>query len=266
MKIKILSLLIVSMTSSLYVHAFEYAKADSAYNAKNYEEAVALYTQAIEEEGVSAGILYNLGNAYYRLGNDGEAVLCYERAKRLDPGNGDINRNLTFMAAKVADANKGELQGKNVSIEPDSESFIGEVYNMIAVETQSDSWAVFAVTAFILFLGSLALYVFTPNVLARKTGFFSGLIFLGFTAVFLIFSFIGAEEYTRDDQIILTDYATSLREKPSETANESSSPLHKGTKLTVLETKKGEDGKDWLKVKLNSDNIGWVKKERVETI
>ena len=140
------------------------------------------------------------------------------------------------------------------------------LYRLIAYDTRSNNWAVFAVMAFILFLGGLALYIFTPNVLARKTGFFSGLTFLGFTIIFLIFAFIGAHAYNKQDKAVLMNFTTSLLESPESGAKDISTLLHKGTKVTVLETKKGTDGEEWYKVKLNGDNIGWVKKNDIEII
>lgn len=263
---KLLLVLVSCFLTAFPCNAFDYAKADSAYNRKNYEEAANLYAQAIEREGLSAGLLYNLGNAYYRLGKDGDAMLCYERARKLDPGNELINQNLNYLAMKVTDANKGELQGKKGNLEPEEESFIGGFYRLITEETKSNSWATFAVLAFLLFLGGLAMYMFTPNVLARKTGFFSALTFLGFTIIFLIFAYLGANEFNKQDQAILMNFTTELLEKPEESAKKSTTPLHKGTKLKILDTKKGADSTEWLKVKLNPDNIGWVKKEGIEVI
>jgi hypothetical protein len=47
----------------------------------------------------SADGLYNLGNAYARAGKPGLAVLSYERATLLAPGDADINANLDFVRA-----------------------------------------------------------------------------------------------------------------------------------------------------------------------
>lgn len=259
-------LLLLLLFGALEAAAYNYASADTAYSKGNYEEAALIYSQALEKEGVSAGLLYNLGNTYYRLGKDGEAMLCYERAKRIEPSNSLINQNLNFLRNKVIDANKGALQGKAINVEPDHESFIEGLYRIIAVERKSNSWAVFAVMAFILFLGGMALYMFTPNVLARKTGFFSGLTFLGFTVVFLIFAFLAANNFNRQDEVILINFTTELLDQPREDASSTTTPLHKGTKLKILETKAGGDGTEWLKVKLNADNVGWVKKEGIEVI
>lgn len=51
----------------------------------------------------SASALYNMGNAYARDGKPGMAVLNYERAGLLAPGDPDIEANLNFVrrAAKI---------------------------------------------------------------------------------------------------------------------------------------------------------------------
>jgi hypothetical protein len=49
----------------------------------------------------SADGLYNLANSYARAGKPGMAVLNYERAALLAPGNADINANLEFVRASA---------------------------------------------------------------------------------------------------------------------------------------------------------------------
>ena len=263
---RLLALVMSMFIAGINAFGAEIAQADSAYTKGNYEEAAEIYSNIIKNEGISAGLLFNLGNTYYKLGKEGEAMICYERAKRIDPDNEQINQNLQFLKAKVLDVNKAELKGKEGNLDPDQDTFIQSVYNMIAVESKSNNWAVFAVIAFILFLGGLALYMFTPNVLARKTGFFSGLVFLGFTVVFLIFSYMAANNFTREDEAIILDFSTQLLEKPQSDAKPSTTPLHKGTKLKILEEKPAGNGNVWLKVKLNSSNSGWIKKDQLEII
>lgn len=258
--------LFITVVSAVQCFGIEVADADSAYRKGNYEEAAVLYNQLIEHEGLSAGLLYNLGNTYYRMGKDGEAMLCYERANKLDSGNETIEQNLNFLRNKVNEANKSTLQGKNVNVEPEEETFLDKIYSLIAIEHQSNGWAVFAVMAFILFLGAMAMYMFTPNVLARKTGFFSGIAFFIFTSIFILFAFLSASQYEKADEAILIDFTTELLQQPDNTSQPATTPLHRGTKLKILETRKGADGTEWLKVKLNPENVGWVKKEGIEVI
>jgi hypothetical protein len=49
----------------------------------------------------SADGLYNLANSYARAGRPGMAVLNYERAALLAPGDADINANLDFVRASA---------------------------------------------------------------------------------------------------------------------------------------------------------------------
>lgn len=264
--IKYIVTLLFIASSVVPSFAFDSTAADQAYHDGNYELATALYSEAIANEGISAGMLYNLGNCYYKLDKEADAMLCYERASKLDPGNKLIRQNLDFLSGKVLDSNRGALQGKEGNVEPDAESFIDSVYRIIAIDHRSNGWAVFAVMAFILFVGALSLYTFTPNILARKTGFFSGLVFFGFTVIFIVFAFMAASKASRQDEAILMGFTTELLQRPEASAPKASTPLHKGTKIKILDVKKGVDGTEWLQVKLNSDNIGWVRKQDLEII
>ncbi|HLZ99585.1 MAG TPA: SH3 domain-containing protein [Steroidobacteraceae bacterium] len=50
-----------------------------------------------ESKGYSAAALYNAANAYARAGKPGLAVLNYERARLLTPGDPDVDANLRFV-------------------------------------------------------------------------------------------------------------------------------------------------------------------------
>jgi len=65
-----------------------------AYREDRYPEAADRYQRAIRAGAVSADVHYDLGNAYYKLGRNGQAALAYERALRLDPRHEDAQANL----------------------------------------------------------------------------------------------------------------------------------------------------------------------------
>jgi hypothetical protein len=54
-----------------------------------------------EPVGYSAAGLYNLANSYARAGKPGMAILNYERASLLAPGDPDIQANLRFVRASA---------------------------------------------------------------------------------------------------------------------------------------------------------------------
>ncbi|XOF33642.1 MAG: hypothetical protein ACL93V_16870 [Candidatus Electrothrix sp. YB6] len=71
-----------------------FEQANIAHTREEYQQAVDLYQTIVGSSGVSAPLLYNLANSYAALGKTGPAVLNYERALRLTPGDADIQANL----------------------------------------------------------------------------------------------------------------------------------------------------------------------------
>lgn len=243
------------------------ANADSAYSAGRYEEAKALYQEAIEREGRSVELLYNHANASYEAGDLAAAVISYERARRIDPGNRQVNANLEFVRTKVNDANHGELKGKKGNVMPDNPSFLQSAHQWIAADHASDSWSMLAAAAFILLISMVALYFFSTNVMLRKLGFFSSIVLVFFTTAFLVFSFMSATEASRVDRAVLTAYRQALLKSPASDAEPVSVELHKGTSLTILEERIAAGSTEtWCLVRLNSDNSGWVRKSDIEVI
>lgn len=243
------------------------AEADRAYNAGNYQEAIEIYAAAMEMEGVSAPALFNLGNACVKANELGKAALCYERAHRLDPSDRRIRENLAYVEAKVQDANRLELKGKNMNVSPDAPSFFLAIYNNVATNTSADYWSLLAAFAFVLTLAAVALYIFSHNVVFRKTGFFGAIFCLVFCVIFLIFSFQAAKHFNSRDEGIITSYKTELREEPGDNAKASTTPLCRGTKLSVLDDEVNSKGDvTWYKVRLNSDFIGWIPASDFEII
>lgn len=59
--------------------------AESAYAKGDYAAAVVLWSAEARADGVTAGRLAALGNAEWRLGRKGRAMVCWERALLLDP-------------------------------------------------------------------------------------------------------------------------------------------------------------------------------------
>jgi hypothetical protein len=70
------------------------AAAERAAAAGDYHTAVQDYEQALRARGFSAPLLFNLGNAWLRLGKSAPAILAYERALVMEPDSAAIKANL----------------------------------------------------------------------------------------------------------------------------------------------------------------------------
>lgn len=75
-----------------------FAKANAEYQQQRYAQARELYAKIINGGVRAHDLFYNMGNACARLGKTGEAVLYYERARKLDPRDIDVKTNLHKLA------------------------------------------------------------------------------------------------------------------------------------------------------------------------
>lgn len=270
MKIRILVVILLAVICGGVVKAAPagLAEADSAYQSKEYVKAIELYNNVRQEYGSNAALLYNLANSYYQEGDFGNAMVCYLRAHRLDPDNKEIKANLQYLRSKVDDANKAEQKGRRLRVTPDEEGFFQSVRRSVAVNTSTDTWAVLAAICFILFVGGVALYIFTRNVAARKTGFFGSMVCLCGAVIFLCFAFMGARAFGSRTDGVLTSFKTVLLTEPGKTtAEEKGNVLTKGTEVQILSEETDAEGNvTWYKIRLNSDYIGWVEAQNVAII
>ncbi len=244
------------------------AAADSAYMAKDYPEAVNLYRSVMDEEGYSAALLYNLGNAYYQTSDYGRAMVCYLHARRLDPRNPEINANITYLRSRVEDANKAEQKGKRLKVTVDDPSFFQSVHKEVAEDVSSDVWATWGAVCFILFVGCAALYIFTRRVALRKLGFFGGIILLLLSIAFEMFAFMGAHAFnSRGDGVVTAFKVTLLTEPGKDSENEKGGVLTKGTEVKIVSEETDAEGNvTWYKVRLNSDYIGWIEASQLAIV
>lgn len=65
------------------------------YQEEEYQKAVEIFGELLDEIQTTA-LHFNLGNAYYRLGDFPHAILHFEKARFLDPGNADTKVNLAL--------------------------------------------------------------------------------------------------------------------------------------------------------------------------
>ena len=74
---------------------------NSFYQEERYSEAVKAYEQLVAMGVKSGPLYYNLGNAYFRIGTKGKAILNYERALQLLPRDADVKSNLDYARSLV---------------------------------------------------------------------------------------------------------------------------------------------------------------------
>src|SRR5205814_513210 len=74
---------------------------NAAYKAGDYAGAAGAYERLLNAGLASGPLYFNLGNAYFKNGHVGQAILNFERAHRLMPRDPDVRANLAY-AAEIA--------------------------------------------------------------------------------------------------------------------------------------------------------------------
>lgn len=234
------------------------AAADSAYSKENYDEAIALYNNLLGERGRSAEIYYNLGNAYYRKGEIGNAVLSYERALRVNPSHADARANLAFVNSRLEDRPE------------DNNSFLTRLHRSVVLSMSADAWAWIALTSFVLLCAAVALYIFSANVTLRKLGFFGAFVLLVLTVYFVVVAVNAASYFNDHSEAVVTAPSTLLNSAPRQPGNtEKVVPLHEGTKVEIIDSIATPDdpvSPMWYNVRINGSASAWLRATDVERI
>lgn len=226
------------------------AMADSAYINNDFASAVMMYETILDKDGESADLYYNLGNSYYKMDNIAKAVLNYEKALLLNPGDGDIRFNLELAQSKTVD-----------KVVPKSEMFFVIWAKSFTNALSEKGWSNIGITAFIFSLISLLLYFFGKKIVWKKIGFIAAV------CLFLVAVIANVCASTQKTEMMSHDYAIIMA--PSITVK--STPNENGTDLFILHEGrkvmiKDDTMKGWKEILLEDGNAGWVPVEVIEII
>lgn len=225
------------------------AEGDSAYVNNDFASAIQIY-ESLLQKGEAPEIYYNLGNSYYKMDDIARAILNYERALLLSPGNADIRANLEIARSKAID-----------KVTPIPEIFFVTWIKSLVNSQSSDAWARTGIVSFLLFLVSLAIFLFTQHIKWKKVGFSASVLLLVVTVLSNVFASQQKNFLTeRNDAIILSPSVT-VRSTPSESGT-SLFILHEGRKVEI----KDNSMREWKEIRLEDGKVGWVPASSVEVI
>jgi tetratricopeptide (TPR) repeat protein len=235
--------MVMSITGMAQVDQW-FAEGNEAYNEGDYDQALMMYGN-IEGEGVeSADLYYNLGNTYYKMRQYPQAILYFEKALKLAPGDEDIRTNLEIANLAVVD---------KINVLP--QSFIERWWNSLRNALSADGWAWVSIVAFALVLLCLFVFLMARRAGWRKTGFFAGLLLLVCLVLSVVFAFEKYQDLKHQDEAIVMTPTVTVKSSPSENSVDLF-VLHEGTKVRIMDTSNG-----WNKIKIADGSIGWLQAE-----
>ena len=244
-----MAVVLLAMLLPMQAMAVTKANADAEYTKGNYQQAIKDYEELLKQ-GVSAELYYNLGNAYYRADNITRAIINYERAFMLSPGDEDIRFNLQLAQSKTID-----------KIAPASEMFFVTWYQSLVNLTSVDRWAYVAIVSIILVLLLVLIYLFADNLRLRKVGFFGAIAFLVLFILANIFAYQQKRQLENRNGAIVIAPSASVKKTPADNS-ETTFVLHEGTKVKITDKSISK----WVEIEIADGRNGWVTNDRIEEI
>lgn len=245
----LLCMILSTLFSSLDAFAVTKEDADEHYKKGNYQQAVKDYEQLIAIKP-SADLYYNLGNAYFRTENTTKAILSYERALTIKPGDRDIRYNLEYAKSKTID-----------KITPESEMFFFAWYRSILNIMSVDGWARTAIVSICLVLVLLLLYLFASKILLRQVGFYGAVVFLVLFLCSNLFAYQQKKYREQHKGAIVTATAVNVKKTPGKNGTDSF-VIHEGTRVNITDKAIAQ----WLAIRLDDGREGWIPVSSVEEI
>lgn len=244
-RLNILFILIFSFIP--FTNAQDFELANEFYSNQQYDSARVIYESLLEEDEFSFEIYYNLGNTFFKQNQLGNAILHWEKARKLSPSNQLVIENLNYAYSLTRD---------KFDIEIKSEGFIK---NFI-YEKSPNFWSVLSISLALIVGLSIFLFFTSKNDRIHQISFYVSIVVF----VLLIGSIVSAsmqKSYlsNSNEAIVIIPRVQVLTSPYSEA--EKSFPLHEGAKVEII----GEDG-DWLEILVNKDNRGWMQVSSIEKI
>ncbi len=221
---------------------------NDAYEKGRYEEASRAYETILSYGLRDPRVHYNLGNAYFKMGRLGAAILHYERARRIDPADREARDNLDLARGLIRD----RLEEPEIP------------YPLKALSDALDALSTGLLTGTFLVLylaaGGLAGAVLVARGYAQRRLLAYTALAAGLSAT-LAGGGLGYKIHaaSRSEAIVMQD-RVDVRSGPAED-NTVLFTVHEGTRMEVRNRLEG-----WYQVSLPNALSGWVPAGTVEKV
>lgn len=259
LSVGLLSLLMWAAASPAALHAQKselpvdyaqqlYAEGNLLYQREQYDEAIRAYEQILSMPYEAWEVYFNLGNAYFKTGAYSRAILSFERAARLDPGNGEIEQNLALCRSKIT--NEREAL-------PDF--FLKKTWQKVVYFFSPDTWAVCLIVLAAGLILCVSAYYLSSRYQIRRAAFY-GILVLLVAATVTLLACISARKARFKAEAVIMVPQSEVKTRP-EAASETQYLLHEGNKVEIL-----NEIAPYGKIRMSDGNQGWIPLSDMERI
>ncbi|MBL7792841.1 MAG: tetratricopeptide repeat protein, partial [Saprospiraceae bacterium] len=206
----------------------------------NYGEAIQLYESQLKKNPGYADLHYNLGNAYFKAGRIGGAVLHYEKAALLAPYDQTIQHNLQVARNRVTD-----------NVAPLTPFFLSRWWNGSGALLSPDAWSALGLCLLWASAAGWILFLWAAAPRRRRIGMWIGIVALLLAILPFALAASRAAKLKHSGYAVVMREGAQLHSAPE--AQQTLEPLHEGYKVELLDAIG-----DWRKVQLPNGDEGWA--------
>lgn len=223
--------------------------ANTMYINGDYNGAIHQYDSILQTGNASHKLYYNLGNAYFKDGKIGKAILYYNKALKIHPSDSDTQHNLTVVSSYVKD-----------KIESVPEFFVKTWFRGLRECLSSNGWAIVSIAMLFVALSLVLLYLLSQRLGVRKIGFYGALAALIICGYAMSAASIERREMVAPTEAIIMSSAVPVKSSPNK-ASTDIFVLHEGTKVKVVSSLQ-----EWCEISIADGNKGWILASSLEMI
>ncbi len=237
---------------------------NSYYSRGKFNEAVKFYEEIISLGYESGPLYYNLGNAYFKSGALGKAILDYRRAERLEPLDADLKSNLEYVLSLVKQ--KSEAAENNA---------LARLFLSLSASFSMDSIGIIYIALFILlFLWAAGFILISSSGIPERVEGSAAervknirrkLVYIGIPVIicFIIAAAVLGSKYydmAAHKEAVIIARNTNCKFEPFDDAT-TYFTLYEGENVIVA-----SDKGTWAKIKRSDGKQGWIKKDAMELL
>lgn len=231
-----------------------------AYAEGDYAVAVEAFEDIVDLGYATAEVYYNLGDAYFKLGQTsasrpfaegelGRSILNFSRALKLNPAMQDAEYNLDLARDYTNDT------------EPLPESFIKRMWHSLRDNMTSNGWAILSVIMLALTLMLVLVYLLASRIALRKTAFFVAIA----TALILFLSTALAlsqrsAQLSDERAVVICNDTAPVHASP----NSASKVVRQPSQGVIVDIVRSSD--EWSEIAFADGEKGWIRNDSIERI
>jgi tetratricopeptide (TPR) repeat protein len=219
----------------------DFASANKLYAEGKFAEASTAYDTILKTGAQSPALLFNAGNAAFKAGHLGQAIVAYSQAELLSPRDAELRANLAFVRNQVQGATLRESRWQNwVSL---------LTLNEGAILTAGLFWAMFTLLTIRQIRPALVPKLRTATRLTVALTIFSGTVLA-----------LQAANHFNASVAVVTAAEATARSGPFDDA-QTAFTARDGAELSVLNRHD-----DWVQVQTSTGKTGWISRKQVTVL